>query len=66
MAISIVAAWLVASCSPQRRHAGFWTFLVSNVLWVGWGWQAGAHALIALQVVLGIMNVRGMRKTDQG
>ena len=68
MVVSILAAWLVASSSQKRRKFGFWTFLLSNVLWVIWGWQAGAYALIGLQIGLAIMNIRGTQKnaTDQG
>ena len=63
-AASVVAAWLVASNSAKRRNAGFWVFLLSNVLWVIWGLHTSAFALIALQVCLAAMNIRGLRKTD--
>ena len=63
-AASLMAAWLVASRSSRKRNAGFWVFLLSNVLWVAWGWQAHAWALIALQVGLAILNIRGLYKTD--
>jgi len=63
-AASLLAAWLVASRSARKRNAGFWVFLLSNVLWVAWGWQAQAWALIALQVGLAALNIRGLRKTD--
>ena len=36
MAITIGASWLIASSHPARRNAGFWLFLLSNVLWVAW------------------------------
>lgn len=62
MLVSILAAWLVASKVERRRHQGFWWFLVSNVLWVIWGWHAEAYALIGLQIALAIMNIRGARK----
>ncbi len=62
MVVSILAAWLVASSSQKRRKIGFWTFLLSNVLWVIWGYDAGAHALIGLQVGLAIMNIRGTQR----
>ena len=63
-AASVVAAWLVASSSSGRRNAGFWIFLASNVLWVVWGIHTQAWALIALQVCLAALNVRGVFKTD--
>ena len=64
MAVTVLAAWLVASQSPRRRTIGFWAFLASNVLWVLWGWHDGAYALIALQVALAALNIRGVFKND--
>lgn len=61
---SVAAAWLVASNSKGRRNAGFWIFLGSNVLWVIWGLHTQALALIALQVCLAALNVRGLLKTE--
>ncbi len=63
MAVTAYASWLVASRSESRRNAGFWWFLASNVLWIIWGLHDGAYALIILQLVLAVMNIRGMRKT---
>jgi sugar phosphate permease len=63
-AASLVAAWLVASTTKGRRNAGFWIFLLSNVLWVAWGVHTSAWALIALQVCLAALNVRGLFKTE--
>jgi hypothetical protein len=65
MAVSVIAAWLVASQSAWRRSAGFWFFLASNVLWVLWGWHDGAHALIVLQLALAALNIRGVFKNEQ-
>lgn len=62
MAVTVLAAWLVASSRPARRRAGFWVYLLSNGLWVAWGLSAGAHALILLQVCLAAMNIRGVSK----
>ncbi|MFZ5526033.1 MAG: hypothetical protein ACOZE7_05210 [Pseudomonadota bacterium] len=64
MAVTLIAAWLVASVSRQRRNWGFWVYLLSNVLWVAWGWSTQAYALIALQFGLAAMNIRGARKTE--
>jgi len=64
MLVTVLAAWLVASQSRRRRTAGFWFFLLSNVLWVAWGWHDGAHALIVLQVALAALNIRGAWKND--
>lgn len=41
-----------------------WIFLASNVLWTAWGIQQQAWALIALQVCLALMNIRGLKKTE--
>lgn len=65
-ATSLGAAWLVASTQKGRRNLGFWIFLASNILWVIWGLHTNAWALIALQVCLAVLNVRGLVKTDQG
>ncbi len=63
MAASLVAAWLVASERKRGRSLGFWCFVLSNVLWIGWGWHDHAHALVALQVGLFALNLRGLKKT---
>lgn len=62
-AASLLAAYWVGSNDARRRNIGFWIFLASNVLWVVWGWHTQAWALIALQVCLAVMNVRGLSKT---
>jgi hypothetical protein len=65
MAVTIIASWLVASSQNARRNVGFWLFLISNGLWVAWGLHSGAPALIALQLALAAMNIRGAMKTDE-
>ena len=64
MAVTVAASWRVGSSQEARRNVGFWIFLLSNALWVAWGLHAGAPALIALQVALAAMNIRGAMKTD--
>ena len=64
MAVTLLSAWLVASQRKGKRQWGFWLFLVSNVLWVIWGWHAKAWALIALQVGLALLNTRGVAKNE--
>ena len=64
MAITLLSAWLVASQSKRKRAVGFWCFLLSNVLWVAWGWHDGAAALVVLQIGLFAMNLRGAMKND--
>ena len=66
MVVTVLASWLVASTHEARRNAGFWLFLLSNVLWVAWGWHANAQALIGLQFCLAALNIRGARKTEPG
>jgi hypothetical protein len=65
MAVTLFAAWLVASRSASRRAAGFWWFIGSNVLWIAWGWHTHAWALITLQVGLFALNVRGAAKNEK-
>jgi hypothetical protein len=64
MAVTIAAAWLIASTQPRLRNAGFWLFMLSNLLWVIWGVHSNAPALIALQIGLAAMNIRGALKTE--
>jgi hypothetical protein len=65
MAVTLFAAWLVASRSASRRAAGFWCFIASNVLWIIWGWHTRAWALVALQIGLFALNVRGAAKNEK-
>jgi hypothetical protein len=64
MIVTLTAAWLVASQSDRKRTIGFWCFIASNILWIVWAVPAKAYALIALQVGLFALNVRGVRKND--
>lgn len=64
LAITLIAAWLVGFQGKSKRNLGFWCFIASNVLWIIWGWHAGAYALIALQVGLFALNVRGAKKSE--
>jgi len=65
MAVTLFAAWLVASRHKARRAAGFWWFIASNALWIVWAWHVHAWALIALQVGLFAMNVRALGRTNK-
>ncbi len=65
MLVTLYASWLVASTHENRRNQGFWVFLASNLMWALWGWHSGAMALIALQIGLAAMNIRGAVKTDK-
>jgi hypothetical protein len=64
MLMTLVAAWLVGSTRKRRRNWGFWCFIASNVLWAVWGWHDRAYALIALQLGLFVLNLRGAKKSD--
>ena len=62
--VTVVSAWLVASQEKRKREIGFRGFLLSNVLWVIWGVHDHAYALIALQIALAVLNVRGAYKNE--
>jgi hypothetical protein len=64
MAVTVIAAWLVASQAKPKREIGFWCFLLSNVLWIVWGWHAHAYALVVLQIALAALNIRGAYKNE--
>lgn len=66
MISTIAAAGLVASSNQGRRNVGFWIFLLSNAMWVAWGLHVGAPALIAMQVGLAAMNIKGVMKSGFG
>jgi hypothetical protein len=65
MAMTLLSAWLVAAQSKEWRKWGFWVFLVSNVLWVAWGWHDHAYGLIVLQFGLVLLNIRGVAKNER-
>jgi hypothetical protein len=64
MIVTLAAAWAVGSTRSRRREFGFWLFIVSNVLWMIWGFSEGAWALIVLQVGLFALNLRGAHKNE--
>ena len=64
MLVTLLASWLVASSKENRRNIGFWVFLGSNALWILWGAHSGATALVALQIGLAAMNIRGAMKSE--
>jgi len=64
MAVTLLAAWLVASSRKGRRRLGFWVFLLSNALWIGWGLYTSAWALVMLQLGLAGMNIRGEKQNE--
>lgn len=62
MAVTVFAAWLIASQRKFKRNYGFWVFLLSNVLWIIWALHDKAYALILLQICLAALNFRGVMK----
>jgi hypothetical protein len=64
MAVTLYASYLIGSKRANRRIFGFCMFILSNVLWIVWGWHDEAWALITLQVALMAMNVRGIVKNE--
>jgi hypothetical protein len=65
MAVTLIAAFLVAARGARMRTAGFYAFICSNVLWVVWGVNDKAWALIALQTGLFAMNLRGIFSNEK-
>lgn len=65
MVVTVLAGLLVGSKSAPRRKTGFCAFLLSNALWIAWGWHDDAWALIALQLCLIVTNVRGILKNEE-
>jgi hypothetical protein len=64
MAVTLFASYLIGSKRTERRIFGFSMFILSNVLWIAWGWHDEAWALITLQLGLMTMNVRGIVKNE--
>ena len=64
MLVTVIASYFVASTQSRRRKVGFWLFMLSNALWIVWGMHAKAYALVALQLCLAVMNIRGQRKNS--
>jgi hypothetical protein len=64
MAVTVAAAYLIASRSAHKRAIGFWCFLASNLMWVVWGVHDHAWALVGLQFCLAALNIRGVYKNE--
>jgi hypothetical protein len=64
MLVTLCAAFLVGARHTKRRIVGFYTFILSNILWIVWGVHDEAWALIALQAGLCAMNVRGIVRNE--
>ncbi len=64
MVVNVLSVWLLTSLSKRKRHIGFLFSLLSNALWIVWGWHVQAFAVLALQIALATLNIRGVGKTD--
>ena len=64
MAISLAAAWWMGSRKAQKRVVAFVMLIVGNLMWIAWGWGVQAWALIALNVGLMALNMRGIVKNE--
>lgn len=64
MVVTLISAWLVASQSKRKRSWGFWSFILSNILWMIWGVHVQAYAVIVLQIGLLALNIRGALKNE--
>ena len=64
MAISLAAAWWMGSKKPEKRILAFCMLIAGNLMWIAWGWGETAWALIALNVGLLALNVRGIIKNE--
>lgn len=64
MLVSLIAAYWMGSKKADKRVIAFWMLIVGNVMWIAWGWGEAAWALIALNVGLMALNVRGIMKNE--
>ncbi len=64
MIVTVLAAWYVGNQSKRGRNFGFWLFMVGNALWIVWAWHDHAYALIALQIALAVINIRGAKRNQ--
>lgn len=62
MAITVLAAWFMGSVRARRRVIAFWCFTIGNALWVIWGANHEAYGLITLEIILALMNMRGLKR----
>ena len=54
----------MGSRKAQKRVVAFVMLIVGNLTWIARGWGAQAWALIALNVGLMALNVRGILKNE--
>ena len=66
LVVTVLAGWLTSSSRRRKRLWGFTLFLVSNVLWIAWGYTDEAYALIVLQLCLAVTNTHGVLRNRRG
>jgi len=64
MVVTLASTWFVGSTRKSLRMVGFYAFLLSNAMWIAWGWHDRAFALVTLQIGLAVLNVRGASKNE--
>lgn len=64
MVVTLASTWLVGSTRKSLRMIGFYAFLLSNAMWIAWGFHVDAWALVVLQIGLAVLNVRGASKNE--
>jgi len=64
MLVSLAAAWWMGSRKAGKRVLAFALLIVGNLMWIAWGWGEQAWGLIALNVGLMALNIRGIVKNE--
>jgi hypothetical protein len=65
MAVTLAAAWWMGSKKAGKRIMAFCLLIAGNLMWIAWGWGEDARALIALNIGLLALNVRGIVKNEE-
>lgn len=58
--VALVGSYLVSAERRTHRLLGFALFLVSNVLWIWWGTQSSAWALVTMQSAFCLTSALGV------
>lgn len=59
-ALSLAGAYLVSLSLAKQRAFGFATWIISNILWVGYFWHTNQMWPLALFTIYGIFAVKGL------
>ena len=65
MAVTLAAAYWMGSKDANKRVIAFCMLIVGNLMWIAWGWGEDARALIALNIGLLALNIRGIIKNEK-